>query len=192
VSHCGDYETELSALLDGESGPAEALELVEHVASCPSCGTFVRDLRAMQGIVDRAYTAKESQPAAAVGTLGMSVLRPRMRWAWGLAAAVVVTLGLSVAIRTASPGAYAAVSNDRELAVRLGEDGGAMTEERFVAMVTELLRAERPYRDHMYTILRAVREEGVADESGAVTEAVGSAEVSEHRGEPPDAAAALN
>jgi len=37
VTNCNGYEREISALFDGESDPARALELLQHVAACPSC-----------------------------------------------------------------------------------------------------------------------------------------------------------
>ena len=52
---CRDYELEISALLDGESDPSTAMELLEHVGTCRSCATFVGDVRAVQSKIDRVY-----------------------------------------------------------------------------------------------------------------------------------------
>jgi hypothetical protein len=50
---CECFETELSALLDGESNSQAAIAVLDHVARCPSCREFYRELRDFQEAVDR-------------------------------------------------------------------------------------------------------------------------------------------
>ena len=41
---CEYYEVEISALLDGESDPARAVEILDHVTRCPSCRQFYQEV----------------------------------------------------------------------------------------------------------------------------------------------------
>ena len=154
---CRDYELEISALLDGESDPSTAMELLEHVGTCRSCATFVGDVRAAQSKIDRVYVEAgpvftEGSPPRRERSIG-----PVPRWAWAMAATVVITVGGSVALNTNYSNAAGNTLGDGEIVVRLEEDRGAMTEDRFFELTTELLRADRIFRDEMYTVLDAVR-----------------------------------
>lgn len=154
---CRDYELEISALLDGESDPSTAMELLEHVGTCRSCATFVGDVRAAQSKIDRVYAV-----AGPVFTEGAPTIRelrigPVPRWAWAIAATIVVTVGGSIALDTAFSNAAVNTLGDGEIVVRLEENRGEMTEDRFFELTTELLRADRIFRDEMYSVLDAVR-----------------------------------
>lgn len=170
MTQCSDYEVGLSAFFDGESDPATALELLEHVASCQSCATFVRDMKMVQETLDRAYVTPQPEPLAVLPIKRRRHSIRVTRWAWGLAAAVVVAVGLSYGIRAALPSGVAGAQRDRHVVIRLEEDRGAMTDERFIAIVTELLRADRKYQYQMYAVLDAVSEGDVPDEVGFTAE----------------------
>jgi len=164
---------EISALFDGESDPATALELLEHVASCPACAAFARDLRTMQANIDQVYMVPEVPEPEPVAVLPLE--RPRRsirvtRWAWGLAAAMVVAVGLSYGITAALPSGVTGAQRDREVVIRLEENRGAMTDERFITLVTELLRADRKYQYQMYAVLDALNERDVPNEADILTE----------------------
>ena len=154
---CRDYELEISALLDGESDPSTAMELLEHVGTCRSCATFVGDVRAVQSKIDRVYVVAgpvftEGSPPRRDRSIG-----PMPRWAWAMAATVVITVGGSIALDAAYSNGAVNTLEDGEIVVRLEEDRGAMTEDRFIELTTELLRADRIFRDEMYSVLDAVR-----------------------------------
>jgi hypothetical protein len=80
------------------------------------------------------------------------------RWVWALAACLLVALGFGLGDRMSSAAALGPVDADGELVVQLGADAGHMTEERFVALTLELLRADRRYRDKMSQVLDEVAE----------------------------------
>lgn len=167
---CRDYEREISALLDGESDPRTALELLEHVATCRSCGDVVREFRAAQAKIDRAYA-----PAEPVSTEVVPLRRyrrgPLRHWAWGMAATIAVAVGGYVALDNARSNDPRMAAGDSEIVVRLGEDEGAMSDDRFIELTTELLRADRAYRDQMYSVLEAVRA-GAPQEEATFAERV--------------------
>ena len=52
MKRCNEYEVELSAMLDGESDPATAVMLMDHISQCESCREFYRELRSFQSLVD--------------------------------------------------------------------------------------------------------------------------------------------
>lgn len=153
---CRDYQLEISALLDGESDPATALELLDHVATCRSCGDAVREFRAAQAKIDRAFAPARPIPPEVV-PLPRRGRAPLHRWAWGLAATIVVAVGGYVAMDNVGANESTGTRGDAEIVVRLGADPGAMDDDRFIELTTELLRADRSYRDQMYSVLHAVR-----------------------------------
>jgi hypothetical protein len=77
-------------------------------------------------------------------------------WAMRLAAAVLLVAGLW--------GGLAAVSALRPagepIEITLGEDSGRMSEERFVDLTVELLRADSRYHQEMLQVLTAVERGG--------------------------------
>lgn len=167
MSGCEHIQIELSALLDGESDPGTALEIVDHVAGCEECRTFWRELRAGQETLDRLAAAGPLPTATTAADDDAIVPLPARRgvatgsrvpqWAWGLAAVLLLAIGLGAIglmdrayrDRTPLPGEL--------LSIQLEEDKDGMNELRFVEMTTELLRSDRRYHDKMYEILDRLR-----------------------------------
>lgn len=174
MNRCTDYQLEISALLDGESDPRTALELLDHVGRCGSCGVFVREIRAAQATIDVVYPV--SDPVRASGSTPSPKRRitPMPRWAWALAATIVVAVGTVLLSEGDPSGSIADAREDSEIVVRLGEHSGTMSDDRFMELATELLSADRLYRDQMYLVLEAVRTGEPGDERGTFDEAIGS------------------
>ena len=169
MKHCSDYEIELSALLDGESTPAMALKLVEHVASCSACSTFVRELRNTQAFVDSLQIVPDLEPET-VAVVPIERKRQRLlglrpQWAVGIAALLTVTVGLWFSSYVGTPAGRTNDLRDGELVIRLEENKGRMSEERFVALVSELLRADRRYQNEMYVVLDEITQNRSSGES---------------------------
>ena len=177
---CNDYEIELSALLDGESNPAMALKLVEHVASCSSCSTFVCELRSTQAFVDSLQMVPNSEPEPKaplpVERKSTRVLRLRPQWAIGLAALLIVTVSLWFGTDIGSPLALTNDLRDGELTIRLEENKGRMSDERFVVLVSELLRADRRYQNEMYVVLDELTHNRLSGESRSADDSDGAGE----------------
>jgi hypothetical protein len=51
-------------------------------------------------------------------------------------------------------------TDSREMVIRLEENRGTMSQERFIEMVSELLQADRMYQEEMFAVLDAVGVEG--------------------------------
>lgn len=180
MNRCSDYEIELSALFDGEGEPAMALELIEHVARCSSCSGFVRDLRNTQDIVDSLELRPKAEPLPAdVATIKLRRrwhLGLRPQWALGIAALLVVTVGILVNTIVGPTSTFSSDLRDGELLIRLEEDKGRMSDERFVAMVSELLRADRRYQNQMYVVLEEIGQGRTSGESSHSHDSDGSDE----------------
>ncbi|HKH46052.1 MAG TPA: zf-HC2 domain-containing protein [Thermoanaerobaculia bacterium] len=167
MSDCETYEMSLSALADGELPAEELLPTLDHLAECPSCLAFYRDLRALAA----ALPAAAAEPAGTLTSPGeapeeiwrrikaaaVPAARPghAQPWAMRLAAAFLLVAGLW--------GALAAVRSvlrpaGEPIEVTLGEDRGRMTEQRFVDLTVELLRADARYHQEMLQVLTAVDE----------------------------------
>jgi hypothetical protein len=179
MSDCETYEISMSALADGELSTEDLLPTIDHLAECPGCQAFYRDVRALaaslparplaasvtgeapEEIWRRIEVAAAPAVVPAVGRTGSA--RP---WAPRLAAAVLLVAGLW--------GALAAVRSRHPagapIEVTLGEDRGRMTERRFVDLTVELLRADSRYRREMLQVLTVVgardeRQEGPDDDA---------------------------
>jgi predicted anti-sigma-YlaC factor YlaD len=174
------YEISLSALADGELSAEDLLPVIDHLAECPGCQAFYRDVRSLAAALPAGTVAEpapgeapeeiwhriEMATAPAVGRIGQG--RP---WALRLAAAILLVAGLwgaLAAVRFLRPA-------DAPIEVTLGEDRGRMTDRRFVDLTVELLRADSRYRQEMLQVLTTVSEkderpEGPADYSTPLPE----------------------
>jgi hypothetical protein len=180
MSVCEQYESELSALLDAESNPATAIKVLDHVASCPSCRAFYRELRSFQEFVDRVPVVMEtSAPAQAEVATETSLRlswRGRLRsnlgsvpeWAWGLAAVLIVAVGLVGVLTVGTPNHPTSTPAGDQLTIQLEENKGQMNDYRFLEIATELLQAGRRYHQKMYEILDRIRSTGSAEEGAAL------------------------
>jgi len=177
MSDCETYEMSISALADGELPAEDLLPTLDHLAECPSCLAFYRDLRALAAALPAA-AAERADPLTAPGEAPEEVWRRieaaaapalprtgRVRpWAMRLAAAFLLVVGLW--------GALAAVRSvlgpaGAPIEITLGEDRGRMTEQRFVDLTVELLRADSRYHQEMLQVLTAVDERDGRQEAPA-------------------------
>lgn len=157
---CTDHEVELSALLDGESDPATAVKLLDHVTACTSCSAFFRRLRSFQIRVNEIPTASPERAVAPPVRQRWYAHGVMPRWAWGMAGAFVVMAGLWMAF-VFDPAASSGFPAQAQV-IRLGEDKGRMDDERFVELASEILRAEKRYRDQMYIVLNEINRGAVS------------------------------
>lgn len=167
MNDCEGHEADLSALVDGELEAGGVLPAIDHLAACASCRGFYLRTRALDSAV---------RPAAASGALGPAPARLwreiRRRsglerrgpitgwralpvWAWGAAAAVILVAVLFWGRgRDLLPGS---LSPPPFIHLRLEEERGQMSVERFVELTAELLRADRRYQRKMYEVLGQVQ-----------------------------------
>jgi anti-sigma factor RsiW len=180
MTRCSDYEIEISALTDGESDPAMALKLLTHVAECSACSEFVRELRMTQELVDSIPEVPEDESQSAeivsIPRRRPSVLGLKPQWVLGLAALLVVTVGVWFNTGIATSANLTNDLRDGELVIRLEEDKGRMSEERFVAMVSELLRADRRFQNEMYVVLDEITQNRESGEHRSVDASNGTGE----------------
>ncbi len=97
----------LSLLIDGEISGAALREIEAHAASCPICGTTLRDFRGLRSAfsalgnspagVDIAALIDARLPPRAPPRAAVRPSRPRSGWRWQLAPAGVAAAGLLAA-----------------------------------------------------------------------------------------------
>ena len=162
MNHCDYHEEQLSAWLDDELDRADQVELTDHLVRCAACRRYYAGARALDGVV---ALARDPRPGEAPSPelwqrIEQAAARAPARrgagipaWALQAAAALVVAVGLSLLAwsnmtQVAEPPADAMV--------RIGQDPGSMTDERFVELTRELLRAEPRYRNAMYRVMDQV------------------------------------
>lgn len=98
-------------------------------------------------------------------------------WARSLAALLVVAVGLALLglwLRAPVPGPNGSMASGSEngsengsgemVLVELGEDEGDMTDDRFVELAAEILRADRRYHKKMLQVMSVVTEMGPVEE----------------------------
>jgi hypothetical protein len=180
---CDAHQIDLSALLDGELDAREALPAVDHLTECRRCREFWRGARALQAAAASPRLASPGPPADGWRRIEAAVERRRHRaWAGRIAAALVVGLGLLLALRPAplfelepEPGPPAA-------AIEIRAGSGDMSERRFVELTTELLQADPDYHTKMLEVMRQVAAPEGLD--GALREGAPVSEDDPDRGEP--------
>ena len=128
--NCESVEERLSALLDGELAPVAAAEALEHAFGCASCREFFLAAKRLQSLTAE-LAVLAPVDVVEPGTprrLGAGSMRPFLR------AAALVTIGLGGGwILSGSP--FAAAGSGPAVAQ-------PMTEQRFVALASELMAAE--------------------------------------------------
>ena len=184
---CKTFELAISALIDGELESPEQLPAIDHLLECASCQDFYGRARALGSMVTFGEASAEPAPpevweriATETGlaepnpeSLGATPWWRRshaMSGTLGLAAGLILALAIwflrPVVLEESTPVV------DREggvVNVVLEQDRGSMSDERFLELTTELLRADRGYHRKMFEIMRvvddlAVRPEGSGDE----------------------------
>jgi hypothetical protein len=171
---CERYEAALSTLADGELEPVDLLATVDHLADCEACREFYGQLRELDGVLmeveglDVAHAVppngwqrivagrSRSEPVSA--PLSGRAVRPRsnmLTWGAAIAASLVLSFALWDATTTPRPSADSGVSSGM-LEITLEQDRGRMTEQRFVELVTEVLRSDRRYHRKMHEVMGAV------------------------------------
>jgi hypothetical protein len=158
---CKEYEIELSAMLDGESDPATAVALMDHISQCDSCRGFYQELRSFQSLVDDMPQAvKENKPSPDSRRRRWSWVFPVPRWAWGAAAALVIAVGSYAAgsleiLDFAGDGAY----------VESFAGEGGVEDEQFVELASDVLRADRRHQQQLYRLLGEIETNEGSGES---------------------------
>jgi hypothetical protein len=195
MNRCEEYELELSAMLDGESDPATAVVLMDHLCGCSSCREFYGKLRSFQALVDDISPAVDDQPApetiapaAGVGQRSgwFGWLGGTPRWAMGAAAVVVVAIGIWA---VAGAGIFDRFGGEKGLfeggsvTIELEGDALSVDDERFIELASAILSADRRYQHQMYVILDEVQQNTQPGESPFDGEVVDNEERGEYSGD---------
>jgi len=167
MKRCEEYEVELSAMLDGESDPATAVGLMDHVCHCSSCREFYQELRSFQGFVDEISPAQAMQPAFNTAP-ELRYQEPRRRWfdwigaqprwAWGTAVVAIVAIGLWVSSSGILTGESGVNVGEGIVTIELESDELSVDDERFIQLASEVLSADKRYQNQLYVILDQVRQ----------------------------------
>lgn len=171
MNHCELCELEMSAVMDGEVDARALTAALDHMVDCPACRDFYRSARAVDAVVTE---GKASPPpervwrrieAEARGGVIPFPARRAVAWAARVAAVGLVAVGLWAVGVLHVP----SLPIGDQVEVQLESDRGAMDNERFVKLTTELLRSDRRYHRKMMEILTVVNsrllvEEGDAEE----------------------------
>jgi anti-sigma factor RsiW len=159
MNACERHQIEISALLDGESTPAAAIRVLDHLTGCPACRSFYGEVRSFHDLVS------DLRDAGDAGTAPHRRSRPRRRtaamprWTWGLAAVLALAVGWWGVARF-GPAADPAGVGAAPVTIELGGDAGRMDDARFVEMTRELLQADRRYHRMMLGLLTALDGDG--------------------------------
>ncbi len=174
---CETASSALSALLDNELSHLERLEAVDHLAACANCRHFYRRARDLDGWMATLESDGQDEPVSetmwsrVTSATSKQEARPSRIWLSSLAAMTLLacSLWLMQTLNPSGPGAPALVE------LQLEEDRGQMTDQRFVALTTEVLRADRRYHHKMLEVMSTVADrtrlsEGTAGDTAQRTE----------------------
>ena len=173
MKHCESYESLVSVWLDDELDRPGQVECLDHLMRCASCRGFYLDARELDGLGGAIRTRTEAtQPSPDVWkrikwATRKDRARPARRripaWALQAAAVIVVRVGLSFMVWS---GRMLEAPLPEKAEVVLGENGGQMTDRRFVELTKEVLRAERHYHSAMLAVMgQVIRDTAVSLEA---------------------------
>lgn len=160
---CETFERAISELVDGELDAPEQLAAVDHLVACASCRAFYRRARKLGEMAVRAEAEEPGSPPEDVWRRiadEAGVTRRRRpgfrapRFALQLAAVIVLALGFALLPRLFRTPQTTA--GDGRIIVELSSDRGAMTEERFVELTTEILRSDSRFHREMLAVMALV------------------------------------
>ena len=192
MNRCEEYELELSAMLDGESDPATAVVLMDHLCGCSSCREFYGKLRSFQALVDDISPAIDDQPVAHTAAPAADTGQRRgwfdwlghtPRWAMGAAAVVVVALGIWAVGDSGLFDRSEEGSDGTTVTIELAGDALSVDDEKFIELASAILSADRRYQHQMYVILDEVRQNTQPGESPFDGEVADDEERGEYSGD---------
>lgn len=171
--NCDVFETSISALIDGELEAGEQLPVIDHLLECRSCREFYRQARSLGDmVVSSRSQAADPAPEelwrriaaeSGIGRRMQPAFAARFRRisarAIGIAAAVLLGVGLFRLLpSTGAPPPPAAEEEtaDSDVDVVLEEDRGAMSDDRFLELTMEILKADRRYHKKMLDVMSVV------------------------------------
>lgn len=163
MNSCESYEVHISALIDGETGRADTLAILDHLPACASCQAFYRDCRQLQDVVDDLPAVPEVGVERAGRSRIVSLPRPA-RWVWAVAASIALLLvATSVWLRPS-------ITPDSDLGPRVidlsvQKPSVPMDDTRFMEVSVALLHAEPRYQRTMIEILERFERSRGLDES---------------------------
>lgn len=185
------YETRISALIDGQLDPELLLATLDYLVNTPSARELYREARALDGLLqalgqaparerpgadlwqrilagsveDSVEGSADTSPQPTASRFAPARLGAQSRRLLAAAAAVIlVGVGLAslrVLESQRRPVPSARLSELPE--VVLGERSGEMSDDRFVALATELLQADPRYRREMLELMTAIEREPLAE-----------------------------
>lgn len=187
------YLAQVSALIDGEIDREQLLPTLDYLVNTGRAREFYRQARAIDGVL-HGFGEKPTReqpgvelwrrivddatavtPAADESSRGDDVSEPQAPHWWSrhgwLAAAATLILAVLVWVGLGSPVSdqpESTVDGDRVAAleeVTIGGRAGEMTDSRFLSLATELLQADRRYRQEMLELMVAVEERPMTEAS---------------------------
>ncbi len=173
MKNCESYESLVSVWLDDELDRPGQVECLDHLMRCASCRGFYLDARALDGLVGAIRTPTEAtEPSPGVWkrierATRKDRARPARRRipAWALQTAAVIVLGVGLSFMVWS-GRMLEAPLPEQAEVVLGENGGQMTDTRFVELTKEVLRADWHYHSAMLAVMgQVIRDTAVTREA---------------------------
>lgn len=155
MQRCEVHELAISSLIDGELNAPQTLTTFEHVLTCQSCAAFFRRARRLE---DQLAPLRDDRAPVATAA-------PRLRpWAvarWSAAVIAMLLVGLALGRLDGDLGPAAPAPSTMEVG-----DGGKMSDDRFVAVATELLQADSRDRIEMLQVLQHVQKWNTEESPG--------------------------
>jgi hypothetical protein len=178
-------EADLSTLVDGELEPQRMLAVIDRLVEDPGSRAFYRRARALDGLVEATEPLPRTEAPNEIwqrianatgqspGTLPfrartLARLSPKVLAPLVAAAAVVIaiSLGLWTNSHRGTPGEPVDIAAIDSGDITIGGREGQMTDERFLALATEILEADQHYRREMIEIIQLV-ESALPSEMGS-------------------------
>ncbi|MCB2211746.1 hypothetical protein KQI52_06500 [bacterium] len=161
------FEENLSAIMDGELTGEELLESIDALVEDGELREFWRDSRSLQKALARPQSELvETPPSSVWENVEFSAGKPKRKakilsirevspQVWAAAASIVLIFSLTLA------GLFNGVMPEQANArtIQLGQNEGRMTEDRFLELTSELLKADPRYHRKMLEVMQMVNRD---------------------------------
>ncbi|MBZ0264740.1 zf-HC2 domain-containing protein [bacterium] len=172
---CENFEVNISALMDNELTGKELLQTLDHIVGCESCRKFYTECRSLESLIQNKPNLENVEEIVLPEQLWDSIVEKASRkktrifhfpgspQIWAVAAMLFLAVGLWVGGVLKLPNINPERHGD-VVELRLEENKGKMTEDRFIELTTELLKADRSYHRKMLEVMETVNRNDVVVE----------------------------
>jgi len=164
MTPCEELETKLSAALDGELNSDEVPRIMEHLAKCSECRNTYLTMRSLNARIREFEDIDHEEVLPSDKIWNNIAIQAGFRNKsfngylkfWPIIPGIAIIITILSFVFGAQNLLFPENSSAQENAITLEEHSDAMTEQRFVQLVQELIQSDRKYQFEMLRVMKEI------------------------------------